>query len=280
MITIIYRAYPKISKKTAIQFKSKDEMIDFCLKSLKKALENYEYEFIFINDDCSAQQINIVEKIFSIDAKYYKRINLAGVGNQKSFLIQIEEVRKAIYDKILILEDDYYIDEEDINLNIEALNLVEVDYSTFYFPADADFSSGKMIKDEIIINTESRRTYQSLPSTTLTFFGKKNIIIQDLEYFKKFYFGAHDSSLWLRLTGSFLWFLPKIFRPLFRKNIKLYLSIIKRYILFMINLQRKKRVLIFSGTGKTTHLDSEGVNNKFNLIYSIEKILYKYRKNV
>ena len=277
MLSIIYRAYPRISKQPAVEFQSKYEMLGFCLTSLKRALGKVPFEFIFVNDGCDTEQTKLVQDIFGGVAYRYQMLDLGGVGNQASFAAQLELVANTVFDKILILEDDYYIDQRDVLLNLYALDDPSVDYTTFYYPADAEPNSGDMTK-RISTAIKGHHIFgEALPSTTLTFFSRKGTLAEDLQYFMSFSAGAHDSSLWLRLTGSFFWFIPKLVRPLFRKNLRLYLSIVKRYLLWMLRLPTRTRNLVFVGGGKTTHLDEDGVNNKFNVLYDIESELEKFR---
>ncbi len=269
-LSIIYRAYPNISKKPIINFPDKLSMIDFSIKSLKDALKDIDFEFIFISDNCTNQQIEKVENIIKPVASNFLVKKFDGIGNQESFKEQLNCVKNVSYDYILLLEDDYYIGKNDIKINLDLLSNTDIDYSTFYYSYDSSSSTGGMyLKKNYFENCE----VTLLPSTTLTFFAKKNILIKDINYFYEFSKGAHDSSIWLKITGNFLWFLPKIFKPLFYKNIKLYFSIIKRYFIYMFKHNRRQRTLAYIGFGDSTHLESDGLFNLFSLK---EKINQKY----
>ena len=269
-LSIIYRAYPAISKKTAIKFESKNDLMKFCITSLKNALVDVNFEFIFISDNCSQEQINTVNEIIYKLASDYSFIELSGVGNQLSFEIQINKAKECKYENILILEDDYYIDKYDIKENIIAIENETCQYSTFYYSPDADRSIGGMEKGIRLDNHGV--AYTELPSTTLTFMTKKNILIEDSKYFMEYVNGAHDSSIWLKLTNNYFWFLTRIIKPMFFKNLKLYFSIIKRYILFLSTYKSPKRKLFFIGYGRSTHLDSNGIYYKFFLLNLLKKI--------
>ena len=277
-LSIIYRAYPGISKKPIIDFKDKDEMIAFSLASLKKALKNIEYEFIFLSDNCTKNQINIVENIMRQDARRFTIKQYPGIGNMESFSKQIDSVESALFDPILILEDDYFIDRHDIDLNLHQLaENIDIHYSTFYYSIDSENTFGGM---KIAQKESDNISLTFLPSTTLTFFANKNILLEDLKYFKEFSNGTHDSSLWLRLTGKFIWFLPKIRKPLFWKNKYLFLSIVKRYFTHMTKHKYKKRKLVFIGLGRSTHLETEGIFNQFNLVSYISLQFSKWKISI
>jgi hypothetical protein len=277
-LSIIYRAYPGISKKPIIDFKDKDEMMAFSLTSLKKALKNVKYEFIFLSDNCTKSQINIVQDIMCQDAHRFTIKQLSGIGNMESFRAQMNTVNSTSFDHILILEDDYFVDKYDIDLNLKQLSEnLDIHYSTFYYSIDSETTFGDMkIEQKELDNL----TLTFLPSTTLTFFAKKDILLEDLNYFMEFSNGTHDTSLWLRLTGKFLWFLPKIRKPLFWNNKYLFLSVVKRYFTHMINYKVKKRKLAFIGLGRSTHLESEGVFNEFNLIKYITLQFSKWKMSI
>lgn len=264
-ISIVYRAYPKISKVPVVEFGNKDEMIKFCLGSLKESLGEMVYDFVFISDGCTNRQKEIVKDFFENSAENFLMIDTQGVGNQKSFELQIRSALSSRKPLILILEDDYYINKNDFDLCINVLKKGLSDYCTFYYPYDADSSTGGMSLFNgtyIIDNVEI--SYTRLPSTTLTFMTNFETLKEDYEYFLMFSKGAHDSSLWLRLTSNFLWFLTRIRHRLFYKNPKLYVSVIKRYLMFMTCLKLKRRTLVYVGTGSSAHLDSDGFNNRFN----------------
>lgn len=267
MLSIIYRAYPEISKIPILKFKNKDEMLLFCLTSLKEALKEIEFEFIFINDGCTQSQQEIIHSLFR--GENFKKIDNKENGNMQSFRTQMLQIHKVKYDKVLILEDDYFINKKDIKLNLDILDDPTIDYSTFFYPLDARNDVGGM-KGKTSLHASGLNVTE-LFSTTLTFFGKRDLIKEDLDYFLTFSLGSHDSSLWLRLTGNFRNFLRKFNRPLFYKNPKLYASIIKRYLVFMLRLNKKSRKLFFCGTGKTTHLDNGAIYD----IFSLEKNLIK-----
>ena len=277
-LSIIYRAYPGISKKPIIEFRDKDEMMAFSLTSLKKALRNVKYEFIFLSDNCTKSQVNIVKDIMSQDAHRFTIKQFSGIGNMESFRAQMNMVSSTSFDHILILEDDYFVDKHDIDLNLQELSEnLDIHYSTFYYSIDSETTFGDM-KIEQKVSDDFSLTF--LPSTTLTFFAKKNILLEDLKYFKEFSNGAHDSSLWLRLTGKFLWFFPKIRKPLFWNNKYLFLSIVKRYFNHMLNHEAKKRKLVFIGLGRSTHLETEGIFNQFNLIRYVSMKYSKWKMSI
>lgn len=236
----------------------------FCLTSLKRALKSVKYEFIFLSDNCTEKQINIVQDIMGEGAHRFIIKELSGIGNTESFRAQMNTVSSTLFDYILVLEDDYFVDKLDIDLNLQQLSdNNEIHYSTFYYSIDSEPTFGDM-KIEQAESDSLSLTF--LPTTTLTFFAKKNILLEDIKYFLEFSNGAHDSSMWLRLTGKFFWFLPKIKKPLFWNNKYLFISIVKRYFIHMMNHKVKKRVLVFIGLGRSTHLETEGLFNQFNLI--------------
>ena len=115
-----------------------------------------------------------------------------------------------------------------------------------------------------------------LPTTTLTFFAKRETLIKDKNLFLTFSKGNHDSSLWLRLTGNFPSFLLKITRPLFYKNIKLYFSIIYRYIRFYRVRPVLKRKLFFIGDFSSVHLDSGSSLNTNSIKHKLEAELKEH----
>lgn len=272
-LSVIYRAYPLVSKKTLIDFSNKTEMMKLCLKSLKNALKHadLDFEFTFISDNCSDEQIDLVRSYFSNEENRYKEILLSGLGNYETFRIQLKEACMSRSEFVLLLEDDYYVSLNDIAINIDALKICNLDYSTFFYPADADPSFGNMrCKD---VNLTNDISAIELPSTTLTFFARRETLLKDKNLFLTFSNGNHDSSLWLRLTGNFFSFLLNITKPLFYKNIKLYLSIIYRYIRFYNVKRASTRKLFFIGDFSSVHLDSGASLNTNNIKYKLKKVL-------
>jgi glycosyltransferase involved in cell wall biosynthesis len=277
MLSIIYRAYPLISKISILPFSNKDEQMSFCLQSVKRALKNIAFEFIFVSDGCTEDQVRIVRGLFQESACNYKEVPLDRVGNQRSFGIQLREASGAMFDAVLLLEDDYFVAEEDIIWNLMVLQDSRVQYTTFYYPRDASFSVGNMQRGEMVCGPGQRYTVTRLPSTTLTFFATKRYLLEDLSAFAKFERGAHDSSIWLRLTASDFWFLRNITRPLFRSDLRLFGSIVKRYLRYLLTEQRKRRILVYCGGGRSAHLDCSAVSDTHNVTRYLHAQLKQHR---
>lgn len=272
-LSILYRAYPLVSKQTLIEFSNKTEMMKVCLGSLKKSLDysGVNFDFTFISDKCSQDQVDLVRMYFSGQENSYSEILLSGAGNCETFRLQIEQACKATSEYVLILEDDYYISLTDLAINLEALEKCKIDYTTFFYSADADPAFGNMRCE--LVNLIDDVTAIELPCTTLTFFARRTTLIEDKSLFLTFSDGNHDSSLWLRLTGNFILFLKNISRPLFYKNLKLYLSIIRRYIRFIAFKPDSRRRLYFIGDFSSVHLDSGSTFNENSIKYKLRAAL-------
>jgi hypothetical protein len=264
-LSVLYRAYPEISKRTAIPFSDKAELMKFCVRSVARALTDIETEFIFFSDNCTEEQKRIVRDTMNGVVAHFRTIELGGVGNQRSFVAQLSEISRVRFGTVLILEDDYYVDAQDIKLNVMVITEQHTDYSTFYYPPDAERSIGGMVLGERDVSSHAGLRLTDLPSTTLTFFAKRETLLNDLDYFLAFGAGAHDSSVWLRLTGRFVWFLSRVKHRMFYRHPKLFGSIVKRYLLYMLKFPVRRRRLVFVGYGRSAHLDSEGVFNRFSL---------------
>lgn len=265
MLTIIYRAYPGVSKRPLLNFSDKYEQMNVCLESLARQLHGISFEFIFIDDGCTEKQVKLVVDRFSRSAARFEHVQLDKVGNQGSFRESVLAARRAEFDVLLFLEDDYYISDEDVSWNMEAISSKEADYSTFYYQNDSEWHVGNMCLP-VSFSLQNGCQATLLPSTTLTFFAHRSILLEDEKYFLAFCDGVHDSSLWIALTGSFLHLIKNLRRPLFRNNLRLAASILKHYarLRVLFKLSPKSRSLAFIGGGRTFHLESTTMFNKFS----------------
>lgn len=274
VLTIIYRAYPGVSKRPLLNFSDKYEQMNVCLESLARQLHGISFEFIFIDDGCTEKQVNLVIDRFSGSAVKFEHVQLDKIGNQGSFRESVLAARRAKFDVLLFLEDDYYISDEDVSWNIAAISSKEADYSTFYYQNDSEWHVGNMcLPVSFSLHNGCQATL--LPSTTLTFFANRSILLEDQKHFLAFCDGVHDSSLWIALTGSFFHFIKNLGRPLFRNNLRLVASILKHYarLRVLFRLSPKSRSLAFIGGGRTFHLESTTMFDKFSAC----KFAYDYK---
>lgn len=206
-IAIAYRIYPLVSKIPAIFADSKYELSKLCLKSFRNAIEGIKPRIWIILDKCPVEY----EKLFAdiLDGLDYEFIKVDGLGNGKTFKLQMDILLKQDYsENIYFAEDDYFYLPDSFKT---MLNFLKSEFKTdFITPYDHPDYYNYPIHNYIVetIRFESQ-DWRSSGSTCMTFLTTKETLRKTYWIFNTYAYRNWDYSLWLALTRN------KVTNPIF-----------------------------------------------------------------
>lgn len=253
-LTVAYRIYPLISKVPAIYPDDKYKMSEICIKSFAKSIGNLKVKMYVILDKCPDTYTQLfIDNLKNVDLEF---INENGVGNGRTFGIQLDLLTKAETDYVYFAEDDYFYLNNSISdlLDFASTNLV--DYATPY--DHLDYYNHKLHKKtkETYFSFKDKQYYTQY-TTTMTFLARRTSLINDIEVFRTYTNNNWDNSMWLVLTSNYL-VNPLKFIQLAIFDSQMFKMYIKS-ILHTSNLLFKspKRKLWVANVGTATHLDNK-----------------------
>lgn len=207
-VAIALRVYPGISKQPIGNFRSKLEMFQVNLHSLLLALENTRAFFYLILDGCDQRfedfaRSRIGEANIEIDRRN-------GIGNEKTFLLQIEWLLKQTYSEFLFFAEDDYVYQPGTFGPMLKLLESEADFISPHNHGDYYRSKLQKILGTRLLFSENRQWH--LPaSTCLTFLTRRGVLKETRAVFETYERGNLDFTLFTVLTR------PEVFRfPSFR----------------------------------------------------------------
>ena len=197
-IAIAYRIYPKVSKIPPIFRDDKLKLSELCLKSFKASLGSLKIKMWVMLDNCPPEYTGIFRKYFP-DANL-EFVPLPGIGNGKTFKLQMEILSQQNDSEIIYFaEDDYSYLPGTFPEMLEYLNCG--DDIHFLTPYDhPDYYNIKFQNHKRITKNFHGRTWKSALSTTMTFLTKKSTLQQAYHTFLTYSHGNFDASLWMTLT--------------------------------------------------------------------------------
>ncbi|MBF4474376.1 glycosyltransferase family 2 protein [Methanobacterium formicicum] len=197
-LTIAYRIYPKISKNPIVFNKDKYKLSELCLRSLKKSLGDLKVKMIVLLDNCPSEYSDLFKRYFDPDD--LELIHLEGVGNLKTFSMQIEILLDQKFsDVVYFAEDDYYYLPNQFS---EMINfLIKSDDVDFVSPFDhIDYYKYNFHNYNSKIKFCEKKHWRTVATTCLTFLTTKETLKNTQNIFKSYTRGNYDTSIWASLT--------------------------------------------------------------------------------
>jgi hypothetical protein len=198
-LVIAYRIYPGVSKIPFIHADNKLKLAEAGIRSLKLALSDLKARMYCIMDNCPTEYETMIENYFNPEDVEFIRFN--GVGNLKTFGVQIETLLNQTYSEVVFFaEDDYIYRKDTIN---SAIQLIKKNpQAHFITPYDHPDSYSLKIHNryKYKIISEGGLHWRTTGSTCLTFMTTRKILNKSKNAFFSYCKGNWDSSLWFALT--------------------------------------------------------------------------------
>jgi len=199
-IAIAYRIYPKVAD-SASSFSCGDDkyrLSEICLKSFKDSLEGLNARIWVLLDGCPPEYADLFRKYF--DAADLTLLNLDGIGNQATFLRQIDTLMEQQDSNVVYFaEDDYiYLPRQFHCLVDFLLDNEDVDFVSPYDHLDC-YTTALHEKPKWL-KVQGGRHWRTASSTCLTFLTRKQTLGKTRSTFRRYKRRSLDCSIWLSLT--------------------------------------------------------------------------------
>ena len=197
-LVIAYRIYPGVSKVPPFFSDDKYKLSYFCLKSFKESLGKLKVKMIVLLDNCPSEYVELFKKFFKEED--LELIQLQGIGNLRTFALQIKYLSEQNYsDIVYFAEDDYFYMPDQFE---EMVNLLkeneDVDFVSPYDHPE-DYSS-KLHNHPNYLKSTDMRHWRTASSTCLTFLTDKKTLNEAKNVLSSYSRGNHDASMWFSLT--------------------------------------------------------------------------------
>lgn len=187
---VIYRACSVGSPDKIRPIKDKIELVDFCFKSFLEAFGGIEHDIVCLLDKPTNELRNIFKGL-KTEESYFESFTDGNVG---SFHRQLDLALES-RDDFLLVEDDYYF-LPDSGVCIESI-LKDID--GFFTPYDhPEYYKQERHRHPKSIRILGDRHWQSVDSTTLTFGGKYEALVKEIDVMKSY--GWADEPMWNNIT--------------------------------------------------------------------------------
>jgi hypothetical protein len=212
-LIVAYRIYPKVSKIPPIYSKNKYKLSELCLRSFKKSLGKLKVKLYVLLDNCPDEYSLLFKKYFK--SKDLELINLAGIGNQNTFKMQIDILSEQNDSEfVYFAEDDYFYFPDTFSKMIEFMkNNKDVDFISPYNHLDYYNLDIHKYKSEIRFFEGTH--WRTASTTCLTFLIRKSVLMKTKRSFLSFTKKNHDSGLWMGLTKYKIYNIFLLFKYLF-----------------------------------------------------------------
>lgn len=268
-ISIVYRIYPKVSKKPIVHSKDKFALSRLCLKSFANALRDVDYRMKVIFDSCPSEYERMFDELFPKERTEYVR--LSGAGNAKTFKMQIDSLLEQDFsDLIYFAEDDYFYLPDSIEKGIEFFQTGKADFLSLFDHLDYYTSPFHEYKSKIF--TGAGVHWRESQATCLTFLTDKRRLKATESAFMTYARRNFDTSLWMTITKKKI-FDPRLYFCVAPKNIINFKIVSKAYFFgaFRIFFGKKYR-LVTPMPGLALHMESETVSPNVNWLDEFNKI--------
>lgn len=201
-LAVAYRIYPGVSKVPPAYPHDKLKLARFCLESFKKSLEGITTKVIVLLDKCPEEYEMLFLELFK--AEDVEFIRLDGVGNKKTFNMQMEILSTQTYaDTVYFAEDDYFY----VDTLKNAFDFIQSGEADFVSPYEhpSCYTDGHQIANYIALYKDRR--YTTVQHACLTFMTtRKNLIANRkmLSIYSKYF--ASDYVVWGCITLGFTFF--------------------------------------------------------------------------
>ena len=267
-LAIAYRIYPKVSKIPAFHTNDKYKLSKLCLKSFYNSVKNINPYIYIILDGCPPEYKSLFEEtLVDVD---YEFIDKDGVGNAKTFELQMDLLLKQDKSEyIYFAEDDYFYLENAFTEMLKAIREPSVDFLSPYDHPDTYNTRFHNYKDEYL--EIDGHKWGKLSSTTMTFMTTKKILSETKDIFMTYTRRNYDASLWLSLTKLNAFNIKNAVIFLFTSKpfLKIYLKLI--YFTLWQTLFGKKYTLVQSVPAMATHIEKDFLSRDIEWYKEFEK---------
>jgi hypothetical protein len=197
-LCVAYRIYPRVSKIPPVYTNDKLKLSELCLRSFKKSLGNLRVKMFVLLDNCPEEYSQLFLKYFNKND--LELINLPGVGNNKTFEMQIKILAEQNFsENVYLAEDDYFYLPNEFYKMLEFLHSdYQVDFITPYDHLDYYISKLHKYPKEVVVS--ANKHWMTAASTCLTFLTTQEVLRETASVFHSYTEGNLDVSLWLSLT--------------------------------------------------------------------------------
>jgi hypothetical protein len=198
---VIYRACPFGAKKKRI-IDDKYELVKKCFLSFKEAFKDVKYNLVVLIDKGN-DKFNSIFKGEKIERSYYPDFN---EGNMGSFHRQID-IALCREDNFFFVEDDYLFVPNSGKTIKTILDDYEETKPFFITPYDhPDYYTQSKFDYKRKVMLISGHHWQTITSTTLTFGGKYQALLNEYKTMKKY--GWADENMWKDITERYKLYSP------------------------------------------------------------------------
>lgn len=251
-LVVAYRCYPGVSKDPLFFKSNKFKLTETCLRSFNKGLGDVNAKIIVLLDKCPKSYELMFRKI--LKNRNLEIINLPGIGNAKTFELQIDKlVNQNDSDLVYFAEDDYLYLPNSFKKMINFIkNNKNIDFISAY--DHLDYYQMAIHRNPNIMQ-EGNQRWRVSSSTCLTFLAKKKSLKDSKKVFLSYTRKNRDVSVWLSLTKINLFNPQLLFKdPLSFKIIGYTWFRGWQQIIF-----GKKRVLVTPLPSLATHIESTAI---------------------
>jgi hypothetical protein len=254
-LAIAYRIYPKIANSAlGLPFShDKLQLSEICLRSFKKSLGDLRVKLWVLLDECPKEYEDLFRQSFAEEDLVL--LPLAGVGNQATFVRQLELLLQQTKSELVYFaEDDYFYLPDQFPCMIDFLLAHrDVDFISPYDHLD-DYTMD-LHDDRKWVRAYGGKHWRTAASTCLTFLTRRETLCKTESVFRGYKRRSLDCSLWLSLTKRRVFDIRFFFDHLFQEPLSCKI-VLKAWLYFWRQiLFGKKWTLWVPLPGIATHLD-------------------------
>jgi hypothetical protein len=198
-MAIALRVYPRTSRTPAIFPNDKLKLVECSLKSLKASLGNLKVKLWVILDACPPEYDVLFLKYF--DKKHTELLHFEGIGNQETFLKQLDILTEQDdCDIVFLAEDDYIYQADQFKEILDFMHTYEdAHFVTTY--DHLDYYTEEMHNKCFKIRVSKNKHWRMATTTTCSFLTKKSILKRTKGVFRTYAKWKNtDVPIWFSLT--------------------------------------------------------------------------------
>tara|TARA_B100001057_G_scaffold499678_1_gene611257 strand:- start:15757 stop:16590 length:834 start_codon:yes stop_codon:yes gene_type:complete len=270
-LAVVYRIYPGVTKEPIIHSNDKLKLSKLAIKSFRKSLGSLNAKIWILLDNCGEEY----KEIFMSNLKEYdlEFINLNGVGNYKTFNMQIEILLKQNYSEfVYFAEDDYIFLPNALEKSLKFMKENDfVDFLSVYDAYDLYNLDFHNYKSKII--TYGDLHWRTSSCTTLSFMTRKTALSKTKWIFDTYSkYDNFDSSIWMSLTKNNLFDFRSVYRFFYSAD-RDFIRILKSWLYCWRQIVFGKKYSLWTPIPSLgTHLDNAGIAPSINWSNVINEI--------
>lgn len=196
-IAVAYRIYPGISKKPEIFPDDKLKLSELCLRSFRDSLGSLRAKVFVILDKCPPEYNSLFLKYFADKDVVF--IEETGIGNARTFALQIKLLLEQTYSEyIYFAEDDYFYLPDQFKSAIGFIKEYNAEFVTLYDHLDSYTLEIHNHPEKIVVS--QGKHWRSTGSTCLSFLTTKRVLKETKNVFATYSKKNYDASIWFVLT--------------------------------------------------------------------------------